>query len=762
MTNDFDVVKQGEPDNEVSTESYEKPEEVELSENLFRDFRAQRTDWNKQGEEDSDFRDGAQWSREDIAYLTSLQMSPSVVNVVYPAVDSLKANLTANKPKFSSTGREGSDLKVGSMFANIVSYVWDKSLGAVQLKQSIDDAVVRGMGAFILYSDPSADNGKGEVCFKSISPRDIYVDPNSKDIFCRDAAHILLSTIVTRAQLQQTYPEIFNGKLPPIQETVDDDIEATDKVGNEGQGSANAPHDPSQTKYRIIDRYSKIKQYVFHAYDQASGMEKLMSNDEYASFLKEIGYIEISRNEQPRYLTSPADVAAADKLYRRYQGTFHYANPQNSISPDPIMLPGPEDSANDANMGLTTIPGSTIRLVRVTMEDFIKMGVVTINQILVDRILRVYSIGGWLFYKGVMKISDHCIVPLMFRHNRTPYPMSDVRFVRPIQEYINKLRSLIIAHASNSTSVKLLIPRGGIDPGKLEQEWGKAGTAVIEFDAEIGMPVVAGPVPLPNELYRNEQVARNDVQEILGVYNLSQGDASAAPDTYKGTVAIDEYGQRRMKSKKDDVEEFLNQVCRVLIELIQDTYTYPKTMRIIRPNNTPFELTINNQQSSAVEDLSDEVVKIGDITVGKYDVIVVSGSTLPVNRWARFEYYKQLFELGIIDQVEVLKQTEVADMDGVLKRTSQIKILQQQLQQAVDEIKKLQGDMQTLERENVHANQRVELEKYKSQLDSYASKAEAATHLYGARLTDSVQNAKVTLAANIKAKSSQAKPKKGK
>jgi hypothetical protein len=49
------------------------------------------------------------------------------------------------------------------------------------------------------------------------------------------------------------------------------------------------------------------------------------------------------------------------------------------------------------------------------------------------------------------------------------------------------------------------------------------------------------------------------------------------------------------------------------------------------------------------------IEKINDITVGKYDIIVVSGSTLPSNRWARFEYYMELYKSGLIDQTEVLK-----------------------------------------------------------------------------------------------------------
>ena len=45
-----------------------------------------------------------------------------------------------------------------------------------------------------------------------------------------------------------------------------------------------------------------------------------------------------------------------------------------------------------------------------------------------------------------------------------------------------------------------------------------------------------------------------------------------------------------------------------------------------------------------------------DLTLGQYDIKVIGNSTLPSNRWARFEYYMQLYQSGLIDQIEVLKR----------------------------------------------------------------------------------------------------------
>jgi hypothetical protein len=403
---------------------------------------------------------------------------------------------------------------------------------------------------------------------------------------------------------------------------------------------------------------------------------------------------------------------------------------------EPFLMEGEEHQGS--------VPESTVYLKLITIGDLIEQGEIVANSISIDRIKQFVCVGGQMLFETVMPISYYPLVPMMNRHNRNPYPMSDVRLVKGLQEYINKLRSLLIAHASSSTNTKLLVPRGSINKAQLETEWSRAGTGVLEFDPELGQPISFAPLPLPNELYKNEADARADVERILGLYAIMQGDASQMPNTYKGTIAIDEYGQRRIKSKRDDIETGLNMIAKVVVELIQATYTSQKVLRLVQPNSKAKQISINIPIYNEVT--GDFLGKLNDVTVGRYDVVVVSGSTLPSNRWARFEYYMQLYEKGLIDQVEVLKQTDVADLEGVLERSSQMSKMQQQIEGLEDQVKDLDGDLQTAQRELVHARQRVELEKYKSSLDKSSTKAEATEQLFKQRAGDEVKKLRQAVA----------------
>jgi hypothetical protein len=190
-----------------------------------------------------------------------------------------------------------------------------------------------------------------------------------------------------------------------------------------------------------------------------------------------------------------------------------------------------------------------------------------------------------------------------------------------------------------------------------------------------------------------------------------------------------------MKSKLMDIEVGLKRIGEIAIPMMQQLYKEEKYIRLLRPNNSLSKFAINKK-------LYDDKGKLANVIhrldVGKYDIIVVTGSTLPTNRYAQLEMYMDAYEKGIIDKMEVLKKTEVFDMEGVLERTDTIVKLQSQLKQAQESIKKLQGDLQTREREAYHAKQRAEIEKFKAGLDSTSSKAKAAGTVFEKRLDDAM------------------------
>jgi len=688
----------------------------QIREKFFK-YQSARSKWDITAKEDEEFKNGNQWTKEAIAELTARRQSPIVVNVLSPTVEQGVALLTTNKPRFTSTGRDDSDTKTGRIFADLLSYVWDISDGNRELKTAIEDYYVRGLGYLMSYSDPYSDFGKGDVKVCALDSFDVYVDPTSKKRDFSDADSIIVSQILTKYELERRYPDFKSWDKAKREMDIENN---PNSIRYDLMEINNATDDLDTAKYRLIDCYTKTKKKVHRVFDPILVSDRIFNDEQYIAFLKEPAFIAKTQTET-RAITDVREIREMQALYDRTGGTFHMA-------PDGQLAPGVGD------------PITTTQLIPTIMDQLLKAGYLKYFYVWADRVKRIVTIGDVLYYEGTLDIENYPIVPLVNNHNRTPYPFSDVRKSRGLQEYINKTRSLIIAHASSSTNVKLLIPRGSTDRALLEEQWGRSGTAVIEFDAEIGQPIVAGPIALPNELYKNEADAKRDIELIFGIWSLMHGESASAPDSFKGTVALDEMGQRRIKSKKDDIESSINQLAKVCVELIQQTYTDEKVIRLLRPNNAPKEVTVNQ---GLYDDITGVLVgKVNDITIGKYDVIVVSGSMLPSNRWGILQHYLDLYAAGIIDQVEVLKKTEVADIEGVLERSGHLQQLQAALQDTSDKLSDLEGDFQTLTRENQSLMQRAELEKFKAKLAEAGASVQHATTLYNERLNDDLAKRK--------------------
>lgn len=698
----------------TNTNSEKTPEKKLVDETLdiFNTYSQSRETWAKNAKEDKEFRLGRQWTTEQEETLLNRGQSPVTINRIHPAVESAKAMLTSNRPSFRVAPREDSDNKVAQVVSALLSYMFDISDGRTAVRQAVDDYYVMGMGIMQCYQDPTKDMGKGEVIIKDLDPMDVYIDPNSRDRYFDDAENIIVSRMFTKAQAKKMYP-MYDKAIQNANSDQDWNETATGLALD--NNAATFPEDVGQVHkqeyVRGYERYEKIRVPKFRTYETFSGKEDLLDKDEYEEYAMKPAWI----FQGEHIMTDPEQVQA---LVQQIQMQQQQEMAQLGFSEDAAL---PE-----------------LEIEELYHKDLIAQGKIKVVQTEVSRIKMCIIIGDAYLYSRILPTEDYPIVPFMNIHTRTPYPTSDVRMIKGIQQYINKTRSLIIAHATTSTNTKILVPEGSVDMAEFEQKWAQPGVA-IPFDPTDGAPMPVQPSPLPNELYHNETSAKSDIDHQLGLYEMMMGNAQAAPQTYKATISIDEFGQRKMKSKLADIEAGLTRLAKVSFALMQQLYTQEKIFRVVQPNNSISDYTINKK---LVDDKTGEIKVINDITVGKYDIVYVSGSTLPTNRYAELEFYMDAYQKGLIDKQEVLKKTEVFDMEGVLQRTDEIAQLQQALQQAQEQIKGLKGDMQSRDREAVNLRKKVEVEKFKGQLDGVANKSKAAGQIFEKRLDDTLATAR--------------------
>ena len=619
---------------------------------IFQRYAEARRDWDVEARDAIDFTLGNHYTEEESEVLQSVGQADFTIDRIYAAIDKLKSLMTSRPVKFGVTAREDSDTKLANVWRTLLEYIYDISDGQHHFKQAVHDYATAGIGYFYAYTEPEADYGRGEVMFTHVNPFRVYVDPASRDRYFKDAANILMSTILTKEQLLDLYPDVeeflpniethnmsdYYDDYPDSQQKNSQNIFTPAEVEDKDYESTIAQ------RYRIIERFSKVRVPYYRVADQQNNTETIMSATAFEMFM-------------------------ADNEAKFNNNTFAFVE----------------------------IPQTRIKVTA--------------------------SLGQVLLYETILDTDTYPIVPIPNIWTNTPYPKSDVNKVKDMQRLLNKLFSLALSHAQTSAGLKLLVPQGSVESiSQLEKDWANPN-AVIEYDPSYGEPHFPSPQPLTSQFYALINQVERYIDLNFGVPELLQGFKEGAPQSVRGTMLLAQMGEGRGASKLRDIEMALQQLGKVLYQMSKEHYTFEKKFRIVQPNNDITQFAINNRM---YDDKTKELVKIeNDITSGQFDVRVISGSTMPNNKHAEYQMYLEAYQLGLIDRTEALKKTEIFDKEGVLQRTGEVQQMQGIIKQLQDQIKILSGDLQTAQRESMSDRKRVEVQKFKSELDKVVTGTKA-------------------------------------
>ena len=172
---------------------------------------------------------------------------------------------------------------------------------------------------------------------------------------------------------------------------------------------------------------------------------------------------------------------------------------------------------------------------------------------------------------------------------------------------------------------------------------------------------------------------------------------------YKGMLAIDEYGTRRVKYwLKHSVEPALKRCGEVIRQYSQAVYTANKIFRIVQPSSLQEEREIEIN-IPIYNDMGEAIGKSMDYASSQFDVRVIAGSTLPVNRWAYLAELKELMQMGVVDDIAVLAETDIRHKDKIAQRKSLYSQLKGQIENLEKGMQDKEGTIETLERQLVQA-----------------------------------------------------------
>mgnify|MGYP003134685813 FL=1 len=368
-------------------------------------------------------------------------------------------------------------------------------------------------------------------------------------------------------------------------------------------------------------------------------------------------------------------------------------------------------------------------------EDFLKEGVITEQLAYQTRIREVFVVGDTVLYDEILPISEYPIAVACNEHAGNPFPSGDVRHAKTPQRMLNRTEALIISHTNATTNFKLLYEDGAIDASEI-QKW-HIPNAIIRANPgalATGKIKEFAPPAVSSSLYAEKGRYEVDIETVFGAYKFLQGNAQGAPGTVGEAQIMDESSSRKQNWKILPIYDMLTRTAKVVTQWMPSVYDQQRTLRIVSPVGDENEVNLN---IPVIDDKTGAVKKLYDMQTSQFDVRVVVGSTRSKSPMAELQKDLTLLNAGIYDKTQVIMNMK-GDIDkaSLMQRMGEIANLQAQLQQAQEELKRMQGDLQTREREVFHANMRAEISEATKPVSEAVSNIKSNAKLEQARQRD--------------------------
>lgn len=160
------------------------------------------------------------------------------------------------------------------------------------------------------------------------------------------------------------------------------------------------------------------------------------------------------------------------------------------------------------------------------------------------------------------------------------------------------------------------------------------------------------PPQLPSALFELQEMDKMDFEAISGVHDVTQGRRPVGIEAASAITELQEAAQTRIRAKVRYMEGSLRQMGRLIVSLVQQFYDDERVIRIVGPTGgKPEFITLNKVDIGP----DGKPFKVNDVSIGKYDIEIGVGSTLPVNRTRRANQMIELFQLGVVDRRAVLE-----------------------------------------------------------------------------------------------------------
>ena len=672
-----------------------------------------RSKWQSVSQKGYDFYLDEQLTKEEVEVLQESGMPTFTINRVTPIVEIMKYFVTANNPRWKAVGVTGDDTDIAQVHSDIADYCWHLSNGKSIYSQVVLDSLTKGIGYFMVDIDADQDRGMGEVMFSRVDPYDVYVDPSSRDFLFRDASFITVRKNMTRTQLINMFPEfkVRIKKAAAASEVVtysQRDIDLSANIQAEDITMGISPEGEDDDILPYYETYTKEKHKYRNVFIRVKPSEEQMDTirmeveEKITDFQKEV---EVGLIEKQMQIEQA--VQAGEMIPERGQLELERAQKMAAQAVEEQrmqLMSEAQDKATIIDQQIMTEANYKI------LEE--SEGIVDAIPFYENRVHLTCTVGDDVFlYERILEIMEYPIIPIPYMYTGTPYPMSAITPMIGKQQEINKAHQIMLHNANLASNLRWMYEEGSVP----EEEWERyssAPGALLKYRQGFNAPTPILPAPINNAFFTVVQQGKSDAEYIAGVPSAMMGFTQEQPETYRGLLANDEFGTRRLKAWMGSiVEPALEHLGKCFQMMAQNHYSVEKVFRIVQPEagQTPDQEKEARINIPIYNDYGKVISMYKDYANARFDVRLVAGATMPVNRWALLEEYFRWFQAGLIDDIAMIGETDIRNKKSIVERKSMYSQMQQQMSSMEEALKDKEGTIETLERQLVQAGIKMKI-----------------------------------------------------
>jgi len=652
---------------------------------LYRIRRDDTTQWREQRDRMRQFAFGQMWSHDEDSALFDRDQLDIVINMIRPLLRTAVSLQIANRPTGLIFGKNVNAQNVAAVLQDYLMWHWEESDGLVLAEKTVMRQNREGVGFYSLFMDKNLAFGKGELRFGALSYENVFVDRGAGGKWdWSDSSSFIVSELVR--------PDDFynqNIKGVPRDESL---YVAYDEIKWPGRSY--------ESQERIIGKPQSMSEVPEHGTDYGNWLRPL---DIYERVWIDLPVIKQRKTDKVlKVLEDGEEISARDKIF---------LVDDVSKLPSEIVADIPPEQQE-----LLLMEMGEARVKRINFRKNISGKMIVPNS------------------EEILPISDYPVIPVIDEDTDNTEPLGEVDGTYASNQLLNSAISLVLLNAAGASNKKTIIDtsRAGIkqDITELQKEWALPNAFIdMNVDPLTGkFPYQSeGPDPLNPAFFSLVQFFAQDIQFASSVSRLSTGDPSQAPNTAFQQDQLQKNTQDATRTRVNRHELAIQRLFNLNMQWGAAHYTFEVFKDIVGEEKEVREEGQSNTIPLTELEVEEAWIALQDAISYKTKFRIRLGSTVQSETLQEAQLLSQaapgnpVLLKHVIQRMPTFRQSEkqeiIKDLDIVAQQ-------QDQLRQADQTIKIMQGEMQRLNESEAALKKALTLNRFESKIKDSVKDAE--------------------------------------